>query len=44
VFFESDGNRWLPTKKGLTLALDCLDDLERAVQALRDAVEARGAA
>ena len=44
VFFEGDSGRWLPTKKGLTLALDCLGDLERAVRALRDAVHARGAA
>jgi hypothetical protein len=44
VFFEADGGRYLPTKKGVTLALDCLDDLERAVQALRAAVEARGLA
>lgn len=44
VFFEADGGRYLPTKKGITLSLDCLADLERAVQALRAAVEARGLA
>ena len=31
VFFQSEDNKWLPTRKGLTIRPDLLDDLKEAV-------------
>lgn len=44
VWFEGSAGEYLPTKKGITIHPECLGDLERAVAALREAVEARGLA
>lgn len=38
TYFENGPGEWKPTKKGVTFALDQLDDLEAAVAALRLAV------
>ena len=42
--FYSDGVQWRPTKKGLTIAPDLIDDLEEALRRLRAAlgIPARG--
>ncbi len=37
VSYEAEPGVWRPTKKGLTIALDLLDELEKAVQALKKA-------
>ncbi len=37
IYYEADPGVWHRTKKGLTIALDLLDELETAVQALRKA-------
>lgn len=42
VFVETDGGRHVPTRKGLTLRPVYLQDLERAVQALREAAVREG--
>lgn len=44
VHVEGPGGKVIPTRKGLTLRPDLLEDLERAVKALREAMEARGLA
>jgi hypothetical protein len=38
TYFEGDGGEWKPTKKGITVPLDLLGELEASVQALRQAV------
>lgn len=38
VYYESEPGTWYPTRKGLTLPLDLLPELEKAVQALSGAV------
>jgi hypothetical protein len=38
VYYEAEPGLWRPTKKGLTIAVDLLDELERAVQALKETV------
>jgi len=44
VFYRDEEGEWKPTKKGITIAPDLLPELEKAVAALRDAIEqpARG--
>ncbi len=37
VCYEAEPGVWHPTKKGLTIALDLLPELEKAVRALRKA-------
>lgn len=37
VYYEAEPGVWHPTKKGLTIALDLLDELEKAVRALKRA-------
>ena len=37
VYYEAEPGVWRPTKKGLTIAVDLLDELEQAVQALKEA-------
>jgi Transcriptional Coactivator p15 (PC4) len=44
VFYDAGGGELHPTKKGVTLAVDLLEELERSVALLRAAVEARGLA
>ena len=38
VYFQADDDSWRPTKKGITIDADLLDELEAAVRALREAV------
>ena len=38
VYFQADDESWCPTRKGLTLDVDLLGELEAAVAALRKAV------
>jgi hypothetical protein len=43
VWYQPEpGAELKPTQKGVTVPLDSLDDLEAAVQALREASEGRG--
>ena len=35
VYYEAEPGVWHPTKRGLTIALDLLPELEKAVRALR---------
>jgi len=42
VHFEAADGTWRPTKKGLALSVDLLGELEKAVAALRAAVETKG--
>lgn len=37
AYYEAEPGVWRPTKKGLTLSLDLLDELEAAVKALKAA-------
>ena len=37
IYYEAEPGVWRPTRKGLTIALDLLDELEKAVRALRKA-------
>ena len=43
VHYEAAPGVWHPTRKGLTIALDLLDELKRAVRALRKASPSGGA-
>jgi len=38
IHYEDDDGKWKPTKKGLTLNIDLLPELEAAVAALRQAI------
>lgn len=42
VYYKDDAGDFLPTKKGITIGIDLLDDLEAAIRMLRDAVEKLG--
>ena len=37
MYYEAEPGVWRPTKKGLTIALELLDELKKAVQALKKA-------
>ncbi len=39
AYCQTDDGEWRPTRKGLTLALDLLPELEEAVRKLRKATE-----
>jgi hypothetical protein len=39
LYYQVDGEGWRPTKKGITLSVDLVPDLLRAVEALRVAVD-----
>src|SRR4051812_29627558 len=43
VYFRSEDGEWHPTKKGITLAAERLEELEAAVAALRTNVDAEPA-
>lgn len=40
--WNSKGDTWTPTKKGLCVNVDLLPELEKAVRKLREAVEGKG--
>jgi hypothetical protein len=40
VYFKDDRGQWRPTKKGITVNVDLIDELVAAVEALRVAVDA----
>jgi hypothetical protein len=44
VFYAAGDGELYPTKKGITIAVDLLEELDHAVAALRAAVDARGLA
>ena len=42
AYVEADSGEWVPTKKGLTLPVDLLPELARAVRLLSEEVVKRG--
>ncbi len=42
LYFKADNGDYLPSKKGLTLSMDLVDELETAVRMLKEAADQLG--